>query len=73
MTRIRKAGVAAMVICSTPFIGLAKSQARINGVPDLQIVRIDHPLGGLDEQAVRGRFDAAIAQIVAAIEEGRAS
>lgn len=68
MARMRKHGVMAILICSTPFVTLAKSQARTNGVPDLLIVEIEHPLGGHDALTVRKRFEAAIPGVLAGID-----
>lgn len=65
MTEIRRRGTAAAVICSRPFATLAKNQARVQGVADLPLIVIDHPLGGLDPAAVRGRFEQALPQVLA--------
>lgn len=65
MTQIRKRGTAAILICSTPFATLAKSQARVDGVPDLLMVRIDHPLGGMVEAVVHQRVEQAVPQVLA--------
>ena len=59
MCEVRKRGVAAAVICSEPFAKLAKTQAKVFGVPDLPLLVIPHPLGGLDPAGVTAR--AAIA------------
>ena len=65
MTQVRKRGKPAILICSLPFYTLAKSQARVDGVPDLATVRIDHPLGGMTEAVVRARAAQAIPQVLA--------
>jgi len=67
MTQVRKRGKPAVVICSIPFVTLAKSTARVNGVPDLPLVRIDHPLGGMAEAVVRARVEQAVPQVLAQI------
>jgi hypothetical protein len=64
MCELRKRGVAAAVIVSEPFIGLARTQARVFGVPDLPLVVIPHPLGGLDLDNVKLRADVAGPQAV---------
>jgi hypothetical protein len=69
MAEIRKRSVAAAVICSDAFLALAKTQARVLGVPDLPLVIIPHPLGGLSLAAVEGRAAAAILQVVNLIKE----
>jgi hypothetical protein len=61
--------VPAALICSEPFVKLAKAQARVFGVPDLALVVIPHPLGGLDLAAVGTRADVAAPQLAALIRE----
>ena len=67
MCEIRKHGVSAAVICSEPFVKLAKTQARVFGVPDLDLIVIPHPLGGLDMDGVRSRAGIAISQLLTLI------
>lgn len=43
-------------------------QAKIFGVPDLPLLIIQHPLGGLDIEAVKGRADVATPQLVRVIQ-----
>jgi hypothetical protein len=69
MCELRKRGIAAAVICSEPFLGLAQTQARVFGVPDLQIIVIPHPLGGLDLEGVKARADVAAPQAVRLIKD----
>ncbi len=68
MAELRKRGLVAAVICSDPFLKLGKTQARVFGVPDLPLVMIPHPLGGLTLDEVKGRADAAIPQVVNLIQ-----
>jgi hypothetical protein len=63
MCEIRKRGVAAAVICSEPFVKLASAQARVFGVPDLALIVIPHPLGGLNIEAVGSRAEIAHPQL----------
>ena len=69
MVELRKNGLLTAVICSDAFLDLAKTQARVFGVPDLPLVMIPHPLGGLSPEAVKGRADVAIPQVVSLIKE----
>jgi hypothetical protein len=69
MAELRKRGLVTAVICSDPFLKLGKTQARVFGVPDLPLVMIPHPLGGLTLDEVRGRADVAIPQVVSLIRE----
>jgi len=66
---VRKRGVAAAVICSEPFLKLAQAQARVFGVPDLALIVIPHPLGGLELPAVEGRADIAARQLADLLRE----
>ena len=59
MAELRKRGLITAVICSTPFEKLGRAQARVLGVPDLPLVMIQHPLGGLAMDDVRARAGQA--------------
>ena len=64
MAELRKRGLVTAVICSVPFMKLGQNQARTFGAPDLALIQIPHPLGGLDLDGVKGRADVAVSQIV---------
>ena len=68
MTELAKRGLTTAVICSEPFKALGKNQARVFGAPDLLLVMIPHPLGGLSLEQVQGRALVAIPQVVALIK-----
>ena len=55
MAELRRRGLTTAVICSTPFEKLGRAQARVLGVPDLPLVMIEHPLGGVAMDDVRAR------------------
>ena len=69
MSELRKRGLTTAVICSDPFIKLGTTQAKVFGMPDLPLVKIPHPLGGLSLEQVEGRALVAVPQIVKLIEE----
>ncbi|OGA42718.1 MAG: hypothetical protein A3G24_18185 [Betaproteobacteria bacterium RIFCSPLOWO2_12_FULL_62_13] len=69
MIQLRKRGPITAVICSDPFRTLGKTQARVLGLPDLPLVMIPHPLGGLSIEQVRGRALVAIPQVVELIKD----
>ncbi len=71
MAELRKRGLVTAVICSGPFLKLGQAQARVFGVPDLPLIVIQHPLGGLGLEAVRQRAEAAIPQVVSLIRENQ--
>jgi hypothetical protein len=69
MAELRKRGLVTAVVRSNAFLKLGQTQAKIFGVPDLPLLVIPHPLGGLDLESVRGRADVATPQLVKLIEE----
>ena len=69
MAELRKRGLVTAVVCSTAFQKLGETQARVFGVPDLPLLIVQHPLGGMDIDTVRGRAEVAAPQLVALIRE----
>ena len=59
MAQLRKRGLVTAVIYSGPFRKLGETQARIFGVPELPLIEIPHPLGGMAIDEVRARADVA--------------
>ena len=68
MAELRKRGLVTAVICSGPFMKLGEAQARTFGTPDLPLIQIPHPLGGLDLESVKARAGVAIPGLVEMIE-----
>ena len=69
MAELRKRGLITAVICSTPFEKLGRTQAKVLGVPDLPIVMIEHPLGGIPIEAVRARVAQASPVVLSLLKE----
>jgi hypothetical protein len=69
MAELRKRGLITAVICSTPFEKLGRAQARVLGVPDLPLVMIQHPLGGLEIDDVKARAEQAMQKVVELLKE----
>ena len=69
MAELRKRGMVSAVICSSPFMKLGSTQARTFGVPDLPLVEIPHPLGGLAMDNDKQRADIVVARLVPLIKE----
>ena len=69
MCELRKRGLSTAVILSGPFLKLGKNQARVFGVPDLPLLLIPHPLGGLDLEAVKERAAHAVPQVLELIKQ----
>lgn len=62
MAELRKRGLITAVIYSGPFFKLGKAQARTFGVPELPLLEITHPLGGISLGEVRTRAGQAAPQ-----------
>ncbi len=69
MANLRKRGLTTAVICSGPFMKLGQAQARVFGVPDLPLLLIPHPLGGVSIEQVQARAEHAVPQIVKLVQE----
>jgi hypothetical protein len=69
MAQLTKRGVIAAVVCSDNFMKLGTAQAKVFGVPDLPLLKIAHPLGGLSMDKVRERAAVALPQLVKVIRE----
>ena len=69
MAQLTKRGLIAAVVCSDSFMKLGAAQAKVFGVPDLPLLRIPHPLGGLSIEKVRERAETALPQFVRVVKE----
>ena len=69
MSELGKRGLTVALICTEPFVKLGKTQARVLGLPDLPLVLIPHPLGGLSLDKVQERANVAVPQIADLIRE----
>ena len=71
MAQLTKRGLIAAVVCSDTFMKLGSAQAKVFGVPDLPLLKIQHPLGGLDMEKVRERASIALPQLLQLVKEKR--
>jgi hypothetical protein len=71
MAQLTKRGLIAAVVCSDSFMKLGTAQARVFGVPDLPLLQISHPLGGLAMDKVRERAAMALPQLLRMVKEKR--
>jgi len=71
MAQLTKRGLIAAVVCSDTFMKLGSAQAKVFGVPDRPLLKIQHPLGGLDMTKVRERASVALPQLVQLVKEKR--
>ena len=69
MAQLTKRGLIAAVVCSDSFMRLGKAQSKVFGVPDLPLLEIKHPLGGLAMEQVRERAAAALPQLTAVLQK----
>ena len=69
MAQLTKRGLIAAVVCSESFMRLGTAQAKVFGVPDLPLLKIPHPLGGLEIAKVRERAALALPQLVKLVKE----
>jgi hypothetical protein len=72
MAQLTKRGLIATVVCSDTFMKLGTAQAKVFGVPDLPLLKIQHPLGGLDMDKVRERAAVALPQLIRVVKEKQA-
>jgi hypothetical protein len=59
--------VPAAVVCTDVFAPLGKVEAEQLGMPELPLLIIRHPLGGLPAAEVERRVDETLARLAAAI------
>jgi hypothetical protein len=69
MAQLSKRGLVTAVVCSDPFLKLGQAQAKTFGVPDLPLLRIPHPLGGIGIEQVQGRVEAALPKLLQLVKE----
>ena len=73
MAQLTKRGLVAAVVCSDTFMKLGTAQAKVFGVPDLPLLRIQHPLGGLQMDKVKERAAVALPQLIEMVKEKQKS
>ena len=69
MAQLTKRGLVAAVVCSDSFMKLGKAQSKVFGVPDLPLLEIKHPLGGLAIEQVRERAAIALPQLTQVLKK----
>lgn len=65
MIELKRRGLTTAVIHSTPFKAMARANARALGAPELDLIEIPHPLGGISPQEVAARVEVALPQLLA--------
>ena len=54
-----------MLIATDEFAALARDAAHAQGLPDARIATVAHPIGGITDEALRGRADSAVDAVLA--------
>ena len=65
-------GIPTVVIGTDEFIELARLESRNRGVPELPVVTVPHPLGGIEVAEVLKKVEDAVGPVVAALSRPRA-
>jgi len=69
MAQLTKRGLIAAVVCSDTFMKLGTAQAKVFGVPDLPLLKIPQPLGGLNMDKVIERAGVALPQLIKVVKD----
>ena len=69
MAELHHRGVIAVLICSDQFLPMAQAQRIAARVPELPLVVIQHPLGGIGPDEVEQRIAQAWPQLCAIVRE----
>jgi hypothetical protein len=64
---LHRRGVPSVAFVAEPFIELAKYEARGLGIPDLNLVVLPYPMGGIDTEEIVRRAGTAFPEILSAI------
>ena len=65
-----KAGIPSAVFATTEFSNAARAQAKALGLPDFEVILVEHPIQPLTAQEVHGRADAVFAQLLTKLTGG---
>ncbi len=55
------------MIATDEFTALAIEAARSQGLPDARIVTVAHPIGGVGDEELRGRAEAAVEVVLSVL------
>ena len=64
-----KRGVFTTTVCTSGFASLLKKTSEAKGFPNLAIVKVSHPIGGVELAEVRKKADGAISDIIKVLTE----
>ena len=66
---MEKRGIPTVTIATTPFEELAKTTMQQQGVSDMALVVVEHPIAGHNLEGIRKKADAAFPDILKAATE----
>jgi len=69
MAELSRRGLATAVVCSDAFLSLARNQAGVFGIPEMPLIVIPHPLGGIPMTEVKARAERALSQLLDQLRE----
>lgn len=61
---LEKRGTPTITVATDSFTRLAALQSKAMGMPDLAVVVIEHPLGGIEPEHVRDKARGALGDVV---------
>jgi hypothetical protein len=61
-----------VLIATHEFASLARAAARSQGLPDVRIAAVAHPIGGVSDEALRSRADAAVDAVLGLLSRSSA-
>ena len=64
---LERRGVPTVTVCTHLFVRLGEVERRALGMPELPVAIAPHPLGGLKAEAVLGKADAFLDQVVSGL------
>jgi hypothetical protein len=56
-----------VAVCSHLFVNLVQTERRALGMPELPMAITQHPIGGLEAEAVLQKADALLAQVISGL------
>ena len=62
-----------MTICTDRFRSVAEVVCKSEGMPELPLVIVPHPIGGLKKEEVTAKADQIIEEIISALTTGKES
>jgi len=64
-----KRGIFTTTVCTPGFASLLKRTGEVKGFPNLAIVTVSHPIGGIELAEVRKKADGAVKDIIAILTQ----